>query len=573
VIRTFDEHHLRHTRLLDGLWQFITDPQDEGQRLFWFRKFPEQVESSYVPGCWNNDIGYYDYEGVAWYRTTFRLARQKHIRLVFHAVLGHADIYLDGQHLGDHYGGFTPFEFVLSDQSEGEHELVVRCDNTHTRQTIPLDRVDWFHYGGVIRSVELQILPDVFVEKLNVTYTLKERAADVQCSIKLRSLTKGHHNQTITLQAEGKTIYQCPITLFDMESKEITIQQSWPEVRLWQVGMAELYTITVSTEEDDLSDRIGFRTIHTSENHIFINGKPVYLQGVNRHEEHPEWGFAFPPKLMKKDLDIILKLGCNSVRNSHYPMSPYWIDMLDEHGIVCWSEIPMWGFPKETLSDPVVIHRGSRMIEEMMDRDMHHPSIVFWSVHNEIDTTCQEGYDITKQYVELVRSKDRSRLVTCATFHPLKDLTYALLDVIALNSYYGWYNGEVEGFSPMLQKFHDYAESQGAAGKPVLMTEFGGAGIFGDVGWEENRLFSEDYQAHILQRALTIFREDPSIAGTYVWQFADIRTDTKRFRDRARGFNNKGIVNEFRKPKQAYRIIRDLYQSADKGRHSRENSH
>ncbi|CAG7658211.1 glycoside hydrolase family 2 TIM barrel-domain containing protein [Paenibacillus allorhizosphaerae] len=192
------------------------------------------------------------------------------------------------------------------------------------------------------------------------------------------------------------------------------------------------------------------------------------------------------------------------------------------------------------MADPVVIGRGYRMIEEMIDRDLHHPCVVFWSVHNEIDTNTREGYEITKTYVDLVRSKDTSRLVTCATHRPLTDLTLGLLDVIGLNVYYGWYNGKVEEFDAFLPKFHAYAASVGAGDKPVLMTEFGGAGIFGDVGWEEDRMFSEDYQAKIHAKALASFRADPKIGGTYIWQFADIHSDTPRFRDRARGPGRQG---------------------------------
>ncbi|WP_426454735.1 glycoside hydrolase family 2 TIM barrel-domain containing protein [Paenibacillus sp. S-38] len=122
-----------------------------------------------------------------------------------------------------------------------------------------------------------------------------------------------------------------------------TVKLRWTDVRLWNVGRPELYTIRARTDADDKVDRIGFRRIETKDHRILINGSPVYLKGVTRHEEHPEWGFAFPPKLMQKDLDIIKELGSNSVRGSHYPQSPYWLDLLDEQGLIFWSEIPIWG--------------------------------------------------------------------------------------------------------------------------------------------------------------------------------------------------------------------------------------
>lgn len=568
MIRTFAEHRIRQTRELGGQWDFITDPGNIGGQEQWYKQFPVPQTNVFVPACWNNEFGLYDYEGVAWYRTTFELAQPEHLRLIFHAVLGHADVYLDGTHLGYHYGGYSPFEFIVSRAAAGTHELIVRTDSTLTRQTIPIDLVDWFHYGGIIRPVELQYLPDVFIDKLRVDYTLNDARshADVNVTVRLRSLGDADRSVPLNLQADGQVFHQETLTVPAGQTVTAEVRQTWTDVRLWQPGQAELYLIGAVTDTDDRYDRTGFRHIEVKERRICINGEPLYLQGVNRHEEHPEWGFAFPPKLMKKDLDLIKELGCNTVRGSHYPQSPYWIDLLDEHGIVYWSEIPMWGahMPKEVTTDALFRQRAMQMIDEMIERDIHHPSIVFWSVHNEIDTTCQEALDLTLPMVELVRGKDSSRLVTYATMHPLKDVLLPLFDVIGINKYHGWYEGKVEGFQEMLKQFHAYAESVGAGDKPILMTEFGAAGIYGDTGWEP-RLFSEDYQAHVLTEALRIFRSDPKIGGTYIWQFADVRADLQSqrnsFRDRARSFNNKGLLNEYRKPKQAYRVVRDIYKS------------
>lgn len=567
MIRAFAEHRIRQIQEVSGQWDFVTDPGNIGMQQQWFKSFPEPQTTVFVPACWNNEFGLYDYEGVAWYRTTFELVKPEHLRLICHAVLGHADVYLDGEHLGYHYGGYSPFELIVTHAAAGNHELIIRTDSTLTRQTIPIDLVDWFHYGGIIRPVELQYLSDVFIEKLRINYTLHDQArAEVGITVQLRSLGSADQSVPLTLQSDGTVFHEETVHVPAGQTVIAEVRQTWDQVRLWHPGQAELYTIRAATDTDDKIDRIGFRRIEVNDRRICINGEPVYLQGVNRHDEHPEWGFAFPPKLMKKDLDLIKELGCNTVRGSHYPQSPYWIDLLDEHGILYWSEIPMWGalMPKEVTTDALFRQRAMQMIDEMIERDFHHPSIVFWSVHNEIDTTCQEALDLTVPMIDLVRSKDTSRLVSYATMHPLNDVLLPLFDVIGINKYHGWYEGKVEGFGDMLEQFHAYAESMGAGNKPILMTEFGAAGIYGDTGWEP-RLFSEDYQAHVISEALRIFRSDPRIGGTYIWQFADVRADLQSqrnsFRDRARSFNNKGLLNEYRKPKQAYRVVRDIYKS------------
>ncbi|KQO12712.1 glycoside hydrolase family 2 protein [Paenibacillus sp. Leaf72] len=566
MLRTFREHHIRKTALLDGPWDFVTDSGNEGLHEKWFDRFPHDSKALYIPSCWNNELSLFHYEGVAWYRKKIRLADAQHVRLIFHAVLGHCDVYLNGRHLGYHYGGYTPFDFVVPSLSAGEHELIVRTDSTLDRLTIPTEHVDWFHYGGIIRSVELQLLPDLYIEQLKIDYLLEGAEADLSIQVRLNSLSQQAITTTLKLSEGGHVFHSEKVKLEAGQSVDCRVKLHWSDVRLWNVGKPELYKIEARTDFDDKIDRIGFRRIETKDHRILINGSAIYLKGVNRHEEHPEWGFAFPPKLMQKDLDIIRELGCNTVRGSHYPQSPYWLDLLDEHGILFWSEIPMWGafLPNETVCEPLFQDRALTMISEMVSLHYHHPSVVFWSVHNEIDSRTQDAYEMTKRLVSLVKQMDTSRLVTYATMHPLEDVLLPLFDVIGINKYYGWYEGDISGFRQMLQQFHERAEMLGAGDRPVLMTEFGGAGIFGDVGWEP-RLFSEDYQAKIVTEALDIFRNDAKIGGTYIWQFADIRgdlkSDGKHFRDRARSFNNKGLLNEYRKPKQAFREVRRIYQS------------
>ncbi|WP_150271410.1 glycoside hydrolase family 2 protein [Paenibacillus tepidiphilus] len=566
MIRTFREHQLRRTELLDGPWDFAKDPENVGIQEKWYERFPQDTQSLYVPSCWNNELGLYDYEGVGWCRTKLQLDHTRHVRLILHAVLGHADVYLDGKHLGYHYGGYTPIEFIIPSLAAGEHELIVRTDSTLDRLTIPTENVDWFHYGGIIRSVELQYLPELFIQQFKIGYELSGTDANVSVQVQIRSLAQAQQTTRLTLIEGGQELQSEQIVVEAGGTVTYTADLQWTGVRLWNVGQPELYTVQARIDEDDQIERVGFRRIETKDQRILINGQPVYLKGVNRHEEHPEWGFAFPPKLMHKELDIILELGCNSVRGSHYPQSPYWLDLLDEHGIVFWSEIPIWGalLPNDTVSEPLFQERALTMIREMIGLHIHHPSVVFWSVHNEIDTRTPEAYALTERLIQAVKEQDTSRLVTYATMHPLEDILLPLFDVIGINKYFGWYEGEVGGFKAMLEQFHERARQLGAGDKAVLMTEFGGAGLFGDVGWEP-RLFSEDYQAQIVAEALDIFRSDPKIGGTFIWQFADIRGDLKsssrHFRDRARGFNNKGLVNEYRKPKQSFREVRRIYRS------------
>ncbi|MFC5450059.1 glycoside hydrolase family 2 protein [Paenibacillus aestuarii] len=567
MIRTFHEHLIRKTSLLDGLWDFVTDSDNKGVQEQWHLRFPAPERQLVVPSCWNNEMGLFQYLGAAWYRTYFHTnGDSTHVRLTCHGVMHHGDVYVDGQHLGYHFGGFTPFSYVIPELPAGQHELIIRVDNTVDWQTLPTDIADWFSYGGIYRSVELQELSDVYIDRIKMDYTLAGENADVSVQVKLRSLSQKAISTPVAVQVNGQAFGAAEALVPAGETVTLTLKETLRQVKRWQIGNAALYTFSVNTPNDDQIDRIGFRTVESRGGQVLVNGEAVYFQGVNRHEEHPEWGFAMPPKLMLKDLDILADLGCNMVRGSHYPQSKYWVDLLDERGLAFWEEIPMWGYfmSRETLASPLFRERGLRMIEEMIERDYHNPSILFWGAHNEIDTRTEEAYSLTEAFVEKIRNLDASRLVIYATAYPEEDIVLPFFDVIGINKYYGWYQGSTEGFRTMLDDFHKHAETLRAGDRPVLMSEFGAAGIYGDTGWEP-RLFSEDYQAEVLETALSIFRDDPKIVGTLIWQFSDIRVDLRSdrnyFRDRARSFNNKGLVNEYRKPKQAYRAVRSIYRS------------
>lgn len=559
MMRTFRTHYIRKTQLLDGPWDFLVDPEDVGRREGWERRFPETAGKLYVPACWNNELGLFEYEGVAWYRTTVHTDESaSDYRLVFHAILGAASVYVDGELAAEHDGGFTPIEVYLENVPAGPHDIVVRTDSSLGEDTLPYKIVDWYHYGGITRSVEWQPLPSVSIAGMKLTYALgDDGAAAVRCEVATRGEAAG---APLRVELDGEPVWTGVAAGGGLETIEFAV----PNARLWNVGAPELYTVRAVLAADDWIDRIGFRTVATGPEGLLVNGAPVYLLGVNRHEEHPDWGFAMPPKLMHKELDILKTLGCNAVRGSHYPQSPYWLDLLDENGLLYWGEIPIWGahLPLEATASPVMADRAAAMLREMIRRDRHHPCVVMWGIHNEIDTRSEIACKLSERLIEAVRSEDRTRPIIYATMHPEEDIVLPLADLVGINKYYGWYGGNVEDFEGMLERFFRRLETLGLAGKPVFMSEFGAAGVFGETGWEP-RIFSEEYQADVLEKALRIFRAEKRISGTFVWQFADIRVNTRnhhiQFRDRARSFNNKGLVNEYRKPKTAFRTVQRLY--------------
>ncbi len=554
-MRLFDEHIKRNSFLLDGIWDFATDETDVGEQEGWYKAFPENSMKVTVPGCINNRFGYMQFQSIAWYKKEFYA--QGAITVKFDAVTEYAKVYLDGAYLGDHYGGFTAFSFDKVVEA-GMHTLVVRVDSRSTEDTIPQWEVDWHHYCGILRSVEVSQFQSVAIRSMQAKYTLCEdlTCADVSICVKLKNFAAQESRKTVTIDIDGKEIYRGVVTVKDEE--QLCVQTKIEQVRLWDLHKPELYTVTVQTEDDDLIDKIGLRKIEVKGKQILLNNKAIKVLGVNRHEEHPDWGFAMPPMLNAKDMDILKDLNVNAVRGSHYPNTKLFVDMCDAEGLLFWSEIPMWGFKAETLARPQVIQRGLAMHTEMVEQYYNHPSIVIWGLHNEVATDTEEGREISKIFLERLRSLDNTRLLTYTTNRALKDICFDLVDVICINQYVGWYGQDIEDWAAWVVKMKDYLNEQGVDNKPVIMSEFGVGAIFGCKTFEELR-WSENYQVEFYKHTLDIFLNDPYFSGVYLWQFADIRSNAKWSLLRARSFNNKGLVNEYRQPKLGYYAVKEIF--------------
>ena len=226
----------------------------------------------------------------------------------------------------------------------------------------------------------------------------------------------------------------------------------------------------------------------------------------------------------------------------------------------------MWGFLEEHLLNENVRRRGVQLHREMVTRDYNHPCIVVWGLNNEVETGTTAAREVAKLFRDTLESYDTSRLITYATCRPLEDLCFDYADFISVNYYIGWYNGPKEDWPGFLDKLEAYIASTGNGHKPVVMTEFGAGGVYGVTELEENVTWSENYQSDFLEYALELFRADPRISGRLIWQYCDMRAGTRtcaegisRALQRPRSFNNKGLVNEYRRPKMAYYTVKKAY--------------
>ncbi len=562
MARIFQEHKVRHVQSLDGAWLFKKDVLDCGKRTSWQLGIPQPATVA-VPSVWGTGQGDLTYEGVAWYEKSFYTTGGC-LRFCFGAVMTEAEVWLDGTYLGYHYGGFSQFEFIVPNVARGDHRLTVRVDNRFDEKSIPQTWVDWYHHGGITRSVTVERLEGICILSNRLEYTLSDDLSTATChaALELYNASTAELQTTVAVSLQGECVNQAPVTLSSGQTHTVTLPAfEVANVRLWNVGAPVLYELAITTDTDDLYDRIGFRRVETHGHAVLINGQPVELRGVNRHEEHPDWGFAFPFGLMKKDVDLALEMGCNAIRGSHYPNSQEFVDLLDERGVLFWSEIPIWGcgFSDEALADQTVVARGLEMHREMVKYYYNHPCIVIWGMHNEIHSQTPAAYDMTKLYYEFLKENGGNRLVVFADCHPYECICFEFTDVICINMYFGWYYGyEDDAWERFLTKFCERLKKLGLDHKPIIMSEFGCAAIAGCHD-DENILWCEENQAKQISNCLTLFHAHPQVAGSFIWQFFDMRTCLQAGLNRARGFNNKGLMSEYRKPKLSYYAVQKLY--------------
>lgn len=550
---------------LGGWWDFATDPEDAGEARGYQAKFPEPETRLWVPGTWNSSARYWNYVGPGWYRRRFETPSDGNLRVHFGSVFYQSKVWLDGRQLGEHEGGYLPFDYTAAGLKKGAHNVVVRIDNRLTERSLPKKNVDWFPYGGIDRPVYAEIVPMVFVRRVHVVPSLVGPSeARLKVGILLENLGQAVKGADVAFSVDGVELYRGK---HDIGQGSGTAQLEVPlkNPRLWSPSAPNLYSarVVVGPESDDQFTRFGIREIRTDGSRILLNGERLKLMGVNRHEDHPDWGSGSPPSILRQDVEIIKRLGANAVR-AHYALPELFMDFCDQFGLLFMAEVPAWQYSAEQLRNPQIQDKILRHLREMIARDMNHPSIVTWSLGNEWPQP-DNSYDVIRGLVLRARQFDPTRLLTFVTGGPHVWRVHELVDVICVNwARYQWYDpfttldrAEGEKSVADLSKIHDRYP-----GKPVILTELGGAES--QAGWHNwgNVKWSEEFQARNVEDSASHALDEDWISGGCVWQFCDARSAPERFlAGRLHGWNGKGIVDAYRSPKLAFHQLQRVFRS------------
>ena len=274
--RLFNEHETRRTIDLNGNWLFQADYDKVGETEEWYKGLPNG-QCVVVPYVWNTELRMLNFEGWGWYQKNFK-TNGGTLRLEFGSVMTKADVWLDGAYVGEHYGAFTQFEFIVNNVSAGEHTLVVRADSSFDGNSFPQKHTDWFNYGGIARDVQVDELNGISILTNHIVYTLSEdlSSALVSCELELYNANGEACTSPVSVTVGDSVIYEGSVTLGAYEKTTIVSEgMEMADILLWDTNSPKLYTVVAKTETDDLYDRIGFRKIEVCGYDILLNGKAI----------------------------------------------------------------------------------------------------------------------------------------------------------------------------------------------------------------------------------------------------------------------------------------------------------
>ena len=562
----FNVHDRRRVQPLEGIWDFtfLGDVDADGVDVPNIRYNDRMA----VPGCFDATPAYAGKRGLAAYRTHITLADATPHRIILDGLHHWGRIFADGKRIGQHVGGFTRFGLDVVGFEPGVKELVVLVDNRIDYQRCPLhlEYFDWYHYGGIARGAELHRLGKAWIEAVRVR-TEDYHACRLAIEVDWASAVPSSDQMELVITCAGRTVRHV-VRPDGQVSGQAAFQMELPGAALWSPAEPNLHEVYVTLGEDDYRARIGIRQVECRGRQILINGSPIRLLGFNRHEGHPQFGHTTPEQIMVADLQQLRDMGCNFIRGSHYPQDTQFLDLCDELGMCVWNESIGWQQSAEHLTDEHFLRAQETNIREMIAGAINHPSVIMWGLLNESasnDARSRPGYE---RLIGHIRKLDAGRPVTYAGNHPLDDLCLDLVDIVSINQYPGWYQGPIEDIPAHIDKCLARVDEAGQGSKPFILSEIGAAGLYGCRDWNEDR-WTEQYQARLLEMVIRyLFIDRDRAAGLAIWQFCDLRsmpTVPSPILTRVRGFNNKGVVDEYRRPKMAYDAVKRLFRELKAG--------
>lgn len=575
----------RDSQSLNGQWKYIVDAYENGYYNYRWSPFDEmekdkgymggyyadrkmkqktdlieynfnQAKNIEVPGDWNSQVAeLFNYEGTVWYRKTFNrdeIAPNKRYFLYFGAANYESHVYLNAKKLGVNIGGFTPFQFEVTNiLKKGTNSLVVKVDNKRHKDAVPTINTDWWNYGGITRDVKILEVAKTFIADYQIQLNPqnpKQIKGFVQCNG--NDFSKGVVLKIPELQIS---------TQIDLTKKgRGIIEINDVDPILWCPENPKLYTVSLTCGNDTTNDKIGFRTISTKGGRILLNGKDIFLRGICLHEENPfRGGRSFNQADARLMLGWVKEMNGNYARLAHYPHNEYMARAADEMGILLWEEIPVyWTI---NWNNEATYKNAENQLIKLINRDKNRASVIIWSMANETPVIPERTAFLGK-LAATTRSIDNTRLLSAAMethgtvknpkLNIVNDPASEYFDVVSFNQYNGWYSwlpNEI-GDIRFDIKFN----------KPVIISEFGGGAKAGYHADSMTR-WSEEFQAYLYRESVKMLEHIPNLAGLTPWILSDFRSPRRPLGNIQDGYNRKGLISDRGVKKEAFYVMQEYY--------------
>jgi beta-glucuronidase len=516
----------------DG-WLYRADPADVGLAQGWAAQ--PDVDGwtpTTLPNAWNagDDSPASMAGSVAWYRRDFvapttPAGAQWIVR--FESVNYRATVFLNGVQIATHEGASIPFEALLSNLQPGVNRLVVRADSRRGPNDLPPGPGGgWWNYGGILREVYLRPVTGLDISAL-LTRTIADDALLVR--VTLANLDGGLRRASVQLNVAGQRVQLGAVVISAHARRSLSKRVRIPRARLWAPRAPALYkvTATATTRGEPPASYVvhtGLRTLAIRGGQMRIDGVPVNLRGAALHEQTQAVGAALTPVDHALQIAMLRALGATIVR-SHYPLSEDFLERADRAGIAVWEEIPFYQLSEAAMRDPLVRQKGLNYLAAAIRRDQNHPSVIAWSIGNELPPKPGWGQAAyIREAASLAHRLDPTRPVALAfAGAPSKNYlrAYAPLNVLGMNDYFGWFAGDTgelvnpAALGPYLDRLHAQYPS-----KALFVTEFGAEGSRPGTADDKGTF---DFQANFMRSHLETFAQRPWLSGAIAWILQDFK--------------------------------------------------
>ncbi len=546
-----------------------------------------------LPHTWNafdvtdQDPGYR--RSASWYRkniTIADLSATQHYELYFEGANITTQVYVNNQLAGKHIGGYVGFTIPITEfLKKGANDIMIKVDNSYNKEIIPSQKSDFFIYGGIVRDLWLITKNQSNIDTIHITTPkVSEESALLEIEVTTAGLEKAKNPElkASLFDPSGKKVGE---TTAKANGSKTTIKfDSVKKPQLWDIATPNLYKVEIALhakgkQKDLVTEHFGFRWFEFKDHGAFLlNGKRVLLRGTHRHEEHAGYGAAMPNELHKKDIQQIKDMGANFIRLAHYPQDPEVYKTCDKLGILVWDEVP---WCRGGLGNDAWKTNTKNMLTEMIQQNWNHPSIVVWSMGNEIYWLPDfEGGDDTekinvflKEMHTLSHKLDPFRKTAIRKYYAGADI----VDVFSPSIWSGWYAGSYTTYEKAVDKYiKEY--------KSFLHTEYGGSshvgrhtenpidgkGVMDSDGWTEAITqtavtniakigdWSENYIVDLFDWHLRVSEQKENFVGNAQWAFKDFGTPLRPEND-IPYINQKGLVDREGNPKDAYYVFKSYW--------------